>query len=62
MEELKTKLTDDSIMPFGKHQGKQLKEVPDEYLMWLWHENKADPIRSDLMLYIQDSFNAKDLK
>lgn len=27
-------LHDESIMPFGKHKGKKLGEVPDSY--WLW--------------------------
>ena len=27
--------TDRSIMPFGKHKGKQLEQVPDDYLLFL---------------------------
>ena len=23
------------IMPFGKHKGKDIEEVPDDYLLWL---------------------------
>lgn len=30
-----TKYTDDTAMPFGKHKGTPLREVPPEYLMWL---------------------------
>ena len=28
-------LTDTDIMPFGKHQGKEMQEVPADYLIWL---------------------------
>jgi hypothetical protein len=28
-------LTDYQIMTFGKHKGKKLSEVPNDYLMWL---------------------------
>lgn len=27
--------TDDTIMPFGAHQGKKLSEIPFYYLEWL---------------------------
>ena len=29
-----TKLNDDSPMPFGKHRGKPMEEVPADYLIW----------------------------
>ena len=28
------KVTDDTIMPFGKYQGRSLGEVPASYLLW----------------------------
>ena len=31
----KPKETKTFLMPFGKHQGKDLKEVPQDYLEWL---------------------------
>lgn len=35
-------------MPWGKHKGKPLKEVPDDYLMWvLDHADKANPTLKD---------------
>lgn len=30
--------TSPSVMPFGKHQGKALSEIPDHYLKWLVNE------------------------
>ena len=31
------------IMPFGKHKGKALKDVPPDYLEWLHHSLTANP-------------------
>lgn len=35
---MKAILEDDSLMPFGKHKGKMMQDVPASYLHWLWHE------------------------
>lgn len=59
-------LTDESIMLFGKHKGKQLEDVPDEYLLWLWNESKQDykdgkigyKPKAELMGYIEDNLQA----
>ncbi len=32
------KLTDDSPMPFGKHRGEKMADVPASYLLWLGAE------------------------
>ena len=29
-------LTDESPMPFGKHKGTEMANVPADYLLWLW--------------------------
>lgn len=31
-------LTDESIMPFGKHKGKEMANVPASYLLWIYDE------------------------
>jgi uncharacterized protein (DUF3820 family) len=31
------------IMPFGKHKGKPLENVPSGYLLWLYDRNKLPP-------------------
>ena len=38
-------------MPFGKHKGKPLEEIPVDYLRWLYYE--AD-IRDDLYEAVAD--------
>ncbi len=33
---------DTDPMPFGKHKGELLQDVPPRYLQWLWGELKVD--------------------
>ena len=35
------KLTDKDPMPWGKYKGLPMSEVPDSYLLWLYHEGHA---------------------
>lgn len=38
-----TKPLDDlDPMPFGKHKGEPMQDVPARYLHWLWGEKKDD--------------------
>ncbi len=34
------KLTDESLMPWGKHKGEKMANVPSKYLLWLHNNNK----------------------
>lgn len=36
------KLEDTDPMPFGKHKGEMMQDVPASYLHWLWGEKKDD--------------------
>lgn len=36
-------LTDLSPMPFGKHKGQLMQDVPASYLFWLWTEGCNNP-------------------
>jgi uncharacterized protein (DUF3820 family) len=38
-------------MPFGIHKDKKLANVPADYLMWLYNENK---LTQPLKLYIEE--------
>jgi uncharacterized protein (DUF3820 family) len=38
----RTKLSDDDKMPFGKHKGKRLGDVPDDYWMWFLRQDWCD--------------------
>lgn len=28
-------------MPYGKYEGRQIKDVPADYLLWLYYNNRA---------------------
>jgi hypothetical protein len=40
------------IMPWGKHKGRRLSEIPGSYLFWLLEE--CDSLRDDLRIKIQE--------
>lgn len=51
-------MTDQSIMPFGAHKGKQLADVPDSYFLWLWHQDWfAANKSSELYLYVKGNLD-----
>lgn len=47
-------MNDNSIMPFGKHKGKKLANVPAQYLLWLYNQQEF-VISSNLKDYISDN-------
>ena len=47
-------LTDESIMPFGKYQGKKMANVPAHYLIWLYDNNKCN---KEVRTYIVDNLD-----
>lgn len=51
--------TDKSLIPFGKHKGKCMEDVPASYLLWLWNENVSN---LDVRAYIQESMSALTLE
>lgn len=34
-------MTDESLMPFGKYRGRQMADVPADYLLWLYDAGKC---------------------
>jgi len=48
-------MNDESIMPFGKHKGEKLANVPPSYLLWLFDESKC---YGELRAYIVDNMDA----
>lgn len=53
-------LSDRDKMPFGKHKGKSLASVPDEYLLWLHSELeiKCSPFARPLKNYLDENLEA----
>lgn len=47
-------LTDTCPMPWGKHKGKRMIDVPAAYLLWLHTEGKAN---GDVAAYIDDNMD-----
>jgi uncharacterized protein (DUF3820 family) len=48
-------MTDESIMPFGKHKGEKLANIPAEYLLWLYDEGR---FYGELKTYIADNMDS----
>lgn len=55
------KLTDDSRMPFGKHQGTKLSEVPSSYLLWALDQQWVRQQWPPLIDYIRDNQDALEM-
>lgn len=51
-------LTDQSLMPFGKHKGEVLEKVPARYLLWLWDNGVHAEPHKPIHQYIKTSFSA----
>ena len=56
------KLTDESPMPFGKHKGEKMANVPASYLLWLYDEWTAPNPRfgfssKEVKEYIEDNLD-----
>jgi uncharacterized protein (DUF3820 family) len=48
-------VTDETIMFYGKHKGRKLKDVPPEYFVWLYENTK---VSGSLRTYIQSNLNS----
>lgn len=47
-------LTDKSPMPYGKHKGVEMANVPASYLIWLYENDKCT---DDVREYIEDNMD-----
>jgi uncharacterized protein (DUF3820 family) len=47
-------MDDDSLMPFGKHKGKKMANVPGEYLLYIYENNMC---YGELYQYIKDNLD-----
>lgn len=54
---------DETPMPFGKHKGTPLGQVPAAYLMWVQENVEADtPVRGALRAYIEENHAAIEME
>jgi uncharacterized protein (DUF3820 family) len=54
-----TKLTDQSLMPYGKHKGDKMINVPDDYFIFLYLNDKCSP---EVKVYVDEHFDAHKLR
>lgn len=45
-------MTGESIMPFGKHKGKRLDEIPDGY--WIYQYDRGQ-LKGELLKYAEEN-------
>ena len=48
-------MNDESIMPFGKYKGEKMANVPADYLLWLYENNKCF---GDIKKYIEENMDS----
>lgn len=48
------KLTDSSLMPYGKYKGDKMINVPAFYLLWLFENNKCG---KDVADYVKENLD-----
>lgn len=52
-------LTDSDPMPFGKHKGLPMSDVPARYFHWLWTEGGMESNHVDAVaIYIRENLTA----
>jgi uncharacterized protein (DUF3820 family) len=47
-------MTDSSIMPYGKHKGSQMADVPSGYLLFLYENNMCN---GEVRFYIEENLD-----
>jgi uncharacterized protein (DUF3820 family) len=55
------KMTDTSLMPWGKYKGKRLIDIPAGYFIWLWDDwgiQKSGELHRGLREYISNNLQA----
>ena len=53
-----TELQDTDPMPFGKHKGEPMQDVPASYLHWLWQNGLKTATHNPVADYIRRNLNA----
>jgi len=48
-------MDDNSLMPFGKHKGEKLANVPDSYLLYIYQQGWA---KGPLKKYIEENLDS----
>ena len=51
-------INDNYVMPFGRHNGKKIANVPAEDLMWMYEQDWLEKKWPNIHKYIEDSMDA----
>jgi uncharacterized protein (DUF3820 family) len=54
------KMTDTSLMPFGKFQNQKMANVPASYLIWAY--KNITNLRADLKMYIEENMHVLEMQ
>lgn len=49
------KITDNSLMPYGKYKGKKMANIPASYLLWMYRNDK---LFKALEVYVEENMDA----
>lgn len=49
------KITDSSLMPYGKYKGKKMANIPASYLLWMYRNDK---LFKALEVYVEENMDA----
>lgn len=49
------KITDNSLMPYGKYKGKKMANIPASYLLWIYRNDK---LFKALEVYVEENMDA----
>ncbi len=60
--ELSKPLTDNDPMPFGKHEGEAMLNVPASYLLWLSKQDWVEEKYPLVWAYIEDNYDILQLE
>lgn len=52
-------MEDTSIMPWGRHQGKKMANVPPDYLLWIYENDKCSGGIKDYIIKNMDVIKAE---
>lgn len=55
-------MTDSDLMPFGKHKGKKLGDVPADYLLWLYEQDWFLKSWGSLAGYVAQNYKALEME
>lgn len=52
-------MDDNTLMPFGKHKGLRMIDVPPQYLLWIYEQ---DWCKGSLRAYIEENLDSLEAK